>query len=112
VNVDATLRTLLQRGYVVEVGHEHSPGSPALFGTTPEFLERIGLDSLAELPPLGDFVPEASVVEALERGLRVGDDAPGASDDPGDPDRAPGPAAAGLGVAGGGSGVEPGTAGR
>ena len=42
-----------------------------LYGTTVAFLERLGLDSLDDLPPLGDFVPDASVVEALERGLRV-----------------------------------------
>jgi len=71
VNVDATLKTLVARGYVEESGHEHTPGNPALFSTTRLFLERLGLDSLAELPPLADFVPEASIVEALERGLRV-----------------------------------------
>jgi segregation and condensation protein B len=42
-----------------------------LFGTTRTFLERLGLDSLAQLPSLGDFVPGADVVEALEHGLRV-----------------------------------------
>ena len=71
VNVDATLKTLVARGYVDERGHESTPGNPSLFGTTRLFLERLGLDSLAELPPLADFVPEASIVEALERGLRV-----------------------------------------
>ena len=74
VNVDATLRTLVARGYVEEIGHDHTPGNPALFATTPIFLERLGLDSLEQLPSLGDFVPDASVVEALERGLRVSDD--------------------------------------
>lgn len=71
VNVDATLKTLLARGYVEERGHDPSPGNPALFGTTPLFLERLGVDSLSDLPPLGDFVPDASIVEALERGLRL-----------------------------------------
>jgi segregation and condensation protein B len=71
VNVDATLKTLVARGYVEESGHEPTPGNPSLFSTTPAFLERLGLDSLADLPPLADFVPEAAVVEALERGLRV-----------------------------------------
>ncbi len=33
------------------------------------FLERLGLNSLSDLPALADFVPEASIVEALERGL-------------------------------------------
>ena len=71
VNVDATLKTLVARGYVEEIGHEHSPGNPTLFGTTSTFLERLGLDSLDQLPSLGDFVPDASIVEALERGLRL-----------------------------------------
>jgi segregation and condensation protein B len=74
VNVEATLTTLLQRGYVQEVGRDPGPGAAVLYGTTRTFLERLGLDSLDELPPLGDFVPDPSVVEALERGLRIADD--------------------------------------
>ncbi len=71
VNVEATLRTLVQRGYVEEIGHEATLGSPALFGTTQTFLEKLGIDSLADLPPLADFMPDAHIVEALERGLQV-----------------------------------------
>ncbi len=71
MNVDATLKTLLARGYVEELGHDHTPGNPILFGTTRLFLERLGLDSLDELPALADFVPDSSIVEALERGLRL-----------------------------------------
>jgi segregation and condensation protein B len=71
VNVDATLKTLVARGYVEELGHDRSPGNPVLFGTSRLFLERLGLDSLEELPPLADFVPDSSIVEALERGLRL-----------------------------------------
>ena len=71
VNVEATMTTLLQRGYVEEVGRDPGPGQAVLYGTTLAFLERLGLDSLGDLPALGDFVPDASVVEALERGLRV-----------------------------------------
>ena len=70
VNVDATLKTLTARGYIEESGHEHTPGNPTLFSTTQAFLERLGIDSLADLPPLADFVPDSSLVEALERGLR------------------------------------------
>jgi segregation and condensation protein B len=70
VNVDATLKTLVARGYIGESGHESTPGNPTLFSTTRAFLERLGIDSLADLPPLADFVPESSLVEALERGLR------------------------------------------
>lgn len=75
VDVDSTLATLEQRGYVADVGHDPGPGHATLYGTTRLFLERLGLDSLAELPPLGAFVPDPSVVEALERGLRLRDPA-------------------------------------
>ena len=50
------------------------PHQAVLFGTTSLFLERLGLNSLDELPPLGDFVPGPDVVEALEAGLRVNED--------------------------------------
>ena len=50
------------------------------------FLEKLGLNDVAELPPLGEFVPGADVFEALERGLRPDplDDARAVADD--DPD--------------------------
>ncbi len=70
VDVDGVVRTLQQRGYIDEVSRDSGPGNAILFGTTQEFLERMGLDALNDLPPLGDFVPGPEVVEALERGLR------------------------------------------
>jgi segregation and condensation protein B len=70
VNVDGVMRTLSQRGYVDEVGRDHGPGQAVLYGTTPAFLEKLGLNSLDELPALGEFVPGADVYEALEKGLR------------------------------------------
>ncbi len=73
VNVDAVVRTLCQRGYVEEVGRDPGPGQAVLYGTSRLFLERLGVDSLADLPALGDFVPSAEVVEALERGLGADD---------------------------------------
>jgi len=69
VNVDAVMRTLQQRGYVAEIGKDPGPGQAVLYGTTPLFLEKLGLDSVAYLPSLGAFVPSGDVVEALERGL-------------------------------------------
>jgi segregation and condensation protein B len=75
VNVDGVVRTLQVRGYIDEVARDPGPGQAVLYGTTPLFLERLGLNSLDELPALGDFVPGADVVEALERGLRPDDDA-------------------------------------
>jgi segregation and condensation protein B len=69
VSVESTLATLQQRGYVEEVGHDPGPGQAILYGTTSLFLERLGLDSVEDLPQLAEFVPEPSVVEQLERGL-------------------------------------------
>jgi len=70
VDVDGVVRTLQQRGYIDEVSRDPGPGNAILFGTTQEFLERMGLNALDDLPPLGEFVPGPEVVEALERGLR------------------------------------------
>ena len=70
VNVDGVVRTLQQRGYVAEVARDPGPGQAVLYGTTASFLEKLGLDSLHDLPPLGQFVPGGDVVEALEQGLR------------------------------------------
>ncbi len=76
VNVDGVLRTLIQKGYVAEIGRDVGPGQATLFGTTELFLERLGLATLGDLPPLGEFVPDASVVEALEMTLRVAPEEP------------------------------------
>ena len=73
VNVEATVRTLLERGYIEEVGRDPGPGTAVLYGTTGAFLERVGIGSLDVLPELGGFVPGPDVVETLERGLRFGD---------------------------------------
>jgi len=73
VNVDAVMRTLQQRGYIEETGRDPGPGQAVLYGTTQVFLEKLGLDSLGDLPSLGEFVPGGDVVEALERGLRPDD---------------------------------------
>ena len=73
VNVDAVMRTLQQRGYVDEVARDPGPGQAVLYGTTPTF-SRTRDRFTEDLPPLGEFFPEADVVEALERGLRAGSD--------------------------------------
>ena len=71
VSVDGVVRTLEQRGYIGEVARDPGPGQAVLFGTTPEFLVKMGLDSLSQLPAIAEFVPGADVVEALEHGLRI-----------------------------------------
>ena len=80
VDPDGVIRTLQARGYIDEVGRDPGPGQAILFGTTPQFLEKLGLDTLDDLPPIAEFIPDADVVEQLERGLRsnqtdVADDA-------------------------------------
>jgi segregation and condensation protein B len=61
VGVDGVMRTLLARGLVHEVGADPDSGG-GLYGTTPLFLERLGLTGLDELPPLAPLLPEASAV--------------------------------------------------
>jgi segregation and condensation protein B len=70
VNVESVMRMLVARGYVQAVGRDEGPGQSILFGTTSMFLERLGLDSVDDLPPLGAFVPPVSTVEMLENVLR------------------------------------------
>ncbi|MCU1369990.1 MAG: scpB [Ilumatobacteraceae bacterium] len=71
VNVDGVMRTLQQRGYVEEIGRDSGPGQAALFGTSKEFLERMGLDRIEDLPPIADLFPSAEIMEALELTLRA-----------------------------------------
>ncbi len=61
VNVDSVMKTLSARGLVTEVGET---GGAVLYGTTVEFLERLGLTSLDELPPLAPYLPELTEVDA------------------------------------------------
>lgn len=75
VNVDGVVRTLVHRGLVGEVARDQGPGQAVLYGTTPLFLERLGIDSVGDLPPIAAFVPGADVVEALETSLRPDADA-------------------------------------
>jgi segregation and condensation protein B len=59
VNVDGVFRTLLTRGLIHEVGHEEGIGQAALYGTTASFLEQLGLNSLDQLPPIKNYLPES-----------------------------------------------------
>jgi len=52
VDSDYTVRSLLHRRLIVELGRSETPGRPFLYGTSFEFLERFGLTSLEEMPPL------------------------------------------------------------
>ena len=63
VNVDSAVRTLISRGLVTEQGQDETTGA-ALLRTTDYFLERIGLLSLDDLPPIAPRLPEAAMLEA------------------------------------------------
>lgn len=68
VNADGAVRSLVARGFVTEVGRADTPGQPVLYGTTTMFLERLGIDSLDDLPPLTDFLPEHTAPDEPELG--------------------------------------------
>ncbi|MFT4217328.1 MAG: SMC-Scp complex subunit ScpB [Micropruina sp.] len=63
VNVDGVLRTLVTRDLVQEVDRDPETGA-MLFGTTGQFLERLGLVSLDDLPPIAPLLPDATTLEA------------------------------------------------
>lgn len=63
VNVDGVMRTLQARGLITERGSDEASGA-MLFVTTPLFLEKMGLDSLDDLPELAPHLPEAAALEA------------------------------------------------
>ena len=69
VNVDGETRLLEQRGYIQEVGRAEGPGQPVLYGTTELFLDRLGLASLADLPPIEQFLPPLETARELSDSL-------------------------------------------
>jgi segregation and condensation protein B len=56
VNSDGVLRALQDRGLIEEAGRDEGPGRPVLYATTPTFLERLGLSSLAALPSIAPLL--------------------------------------------------------
>lgn len=72
VSSEGVLRTLILRGVVEETGRDAGPGQAIFYGTTPEFLERVGLNSLDDLPALPEFMPDPSALERMEAGLGPG----------------------------------------
>lgn len=72
VSSEGVIRTLLARGLIQEVGRDPGPGLAILYGTTPAFLERLGLNGLSDLPPLAGYMPDMAEVERMESGLGPG----------------------------------------
>lgn len=64
VNVESVLRTLVSRGLVEEQG-DRGEGGAILYGTTGYFLERLGLRSLDELPPIAHHLPDVDLLDQL-----------------------------------------------
>ena len=62
VNVDGVMRTLVTRGLVEEAGVDEASGA-VLYRTTAYFLERLGLQSLDELPPLAPYLPDLDTLD-------------------------------------------------
>jgi segregation and condensation protein B len=66
VDSDYVVRSLLHRRLIAEVGRRDAPGRPILLGTTFTFLERFGLTSLDDLPPLTSEAAALAALTALE----------------------------------------------
>ena len=82
VDSDYVLRSLLHRRLITEIGRRDTPGRPVLFGTTFTFLERFGLTSLDDLPPLSS---DAAQLTALAAGPVAVDASDGGAGEPADP---------------------------
>ena len=79
VDSDYVIRSLMHRRQVVEIGRRDTPGRPVLFGTTFTFLERFGLTSLDDLPPLSS---DAAQLAALTESPPVAADPAAAETEP------------------------------
>lgn len=64
VNVEAVMKTLITRGLVQELALEHETGA-ILYGTTSYFLERLGLNSLEDLPALAPYLPNLDSLDDI-----------------------------------------------
>ncbi len=69
VNSDGVIASLKEKRLIREVGREGDRGGAALFGTTTSFLEKFGLKSLRELPPLEDFAPDEEAKQFIRERL-------------------------------------------
>ncbi len=68
VNVEAVMKTLVTRGLVEESGLEHETGA-ILYMTTSYFLERLGLNSIADLPALAPYLPDLDALDEVLNSL-------------------------------------------
>lgn len=69
VNSEGVVSSLVEKGLVREMGRDNAPGNAILYGTTRSFLERFGLKSVQDLPPLEDFAPDDESREYIRERL-------------------------------------------
>ena len=74
VNVDGVSRLLEQRGYIEERGRAGGPGQPILYGTTEFFLDRMGLATIDDLPPIEEFMPPIETANQIADEMSYGID--------------------------------------
>jgi segregation and condensation protein B len=72
VSVDGVIKTLLTRGLIEEAGTEHESGA-IFYKTTSYFLERMGIASLEDLPPLAEHLPDLADLDAVLESVATGD---------------------------------------
>ena len=69
VNSDSSVNSLIDKGLVRESGPADAPGYPMTYSTTKAFLEKFGLNSVADLPPIEEFAPDDEVARMVAEGL-------------------------------------------
>jgi segregation and condensation protein B len=68
VNSDSMMKSLLNKGLILESGRADGPGRPILYSTTPEFLQHFGLSSILEMPPLAKPEEEGETHDEMLKG--------------------------------------------
>jgi segregation and condensation protein B len=72
VNVDGVIKTLLSRGLIEEAGHE-AESSAIYYRTTSYFLERLGIASIDELPPVAEHIPDLADLDEFLDSVSTGE---------------------------------------
>ena len=71
VSSDSSINSLVEKGLLREAGTQDSPGNPILYATTRSFLEKFGLRSVADLPPLESFAPDEETRAFIAERLNI-----------------------------------------
>ena len=70
VNSDSMMKSLLNKGLILESGRTDGPGRPILYSTSPEFLQHFGLNSILEMPPLASLAKPEEEGDAHDEMLK------------------------------------------